>query len=167
MMTRLELQVKLIQKFGNTLSNSERKRFELFNVKKLMLPAKVTDRFPTVDVVTGEGENAVTEQKCIIGYDAMVHPSLVTPLFVALRNISDTDYKTELKGNILCYEPALMPDSETTMAYTSWGLAFRFDQDEALTAAAAKIFIDMGFKLGVDKDNKQYFITDIEKLLKS
>lgn len=166
-MTRLEIQVILIQKFGNTLSKKERDRFELFNVNKLQLPAKVTEKFPTVEVVTGEGENQTTEQKCIIGYDAMVHPSLVTKLFIALRNISETDYKNELKGNILCYEPALMPGSETTMAFTSWGLAFRFDQDEELSTAAAKFFIDMGFKLGVDKDNKQYFITDIEKLLKS
>lgn len=166
MSQRLEIQNKLIAKFGNPLNAKERTKFEQNYKRTLKFPAVVTDRFPKVDVNTGEGEAMVTTQECIIGYQAQVHASLVSILFISLERLSKTECINELKGKILCYEPALMPGSDTTVCYTSWGLAFRFDQEESLSLEASNFFIAVGFKPGIDKDGKEYFIADIEKLLK-
>lgn len=161
-MTRLEIQVKLIAKYGNTLNNVEKKGFETFDLRKLKLPPNILTKFTTVEM---EGDQEVTHN--ILSDEIRVHKALIVPLFNALQALSLTAYKNEVLGDILCYEPALMPGSETTMAYTSWGLAFRFDQEAALSSNAAKFFTDNGFTLGIDKDDKQYFIINIEKLLKS
>jgi hypothetical protein len=161
-MTRLELQVKLITKFGNTLNNVEKKRFETFHLRTLKIIPSLLEKFTSVEK---EGDQEVTHN--ILSAEIKVNSGIVVPLFIALQKLSLTDFKNEVLGDILCYEPALMPGSETTIAYTSWGLAFRFDQEAALSENAAQFFIDMGFTLGADKDNKQYFIYNAEKLLKS
>jgi hypothetical protein len=160
-MTRLEAQLKLIAKFGNTLNKQDKKRFETFYLRTLKLPTAVMQKFTTVE---REGEEEVTHQ--ILSEEIKVNAALITPLFVALKKLSDSPYKNEVLGNILCYAPALMPDSETTVCYTSFGLAFRFDQENELSSNAAQFFIDMGFIIGNDKDNKPYFIYDIIKILK-
>lgn len=166
-LSRLEIQNKLIAKYGNPLNEIERKSFEKANIKTLLIPKVISDRLPKVSNTIGEGENAKTTEECIIGNSVNVHHSLVTVLFLAIEKLTkNEDLKNELQGKIICFDPALMPESETTIAYTSWGLAFRFNQENVLSENASKFFTDLGFKIGIDKDNKQYFISDIEKLIR-
>jgi hypothetical protein len=160
-MTRLEIQNKLIAKFGNTLNEFEKERFEKFFLRTFKVIPKVLEKFTTVELEDGQ---EVSHQ--IIGSEIKVNEVLITPLFAALVRLSKTEFRNEVLGDILCYEPALMNGSDTTMCYTSWALAFRFDQEAALSEEATQIIIGAGFKLGLDKGDKQYFIIDDEKLLK-
>lgn len=161
-LTRLERQVKLINKFGNTLNTQERKRFEISHLREFLYTPALIAAFSSVEIVDGE---EVTHNR--LGANPKVNKAISSVLFIALERLSKTEFKQEIQGAILCYDPVLMPSSETTIAYTSWGLAFRFDQENLLSQDAAKYFIDLGFTLSNDKDNKQHFVADIEKILKS
>lgn len=161
-MTRLEKQNKLITKFGNTLNELQKQNFEREHLRTLEIIPSVLEKFTTVEM---EGDQEVTHN--ILSAEIKLNRAVIVPLFIALQRLSKSEFKNEVLGDILCYEPALMPGSETTIAYTSWGFAFRFDQEAALSTNAAQFFIDMGFEIANDKDNKPYFIYNIEKILKS
>jgi len=162
MPTILENQVSLIKKYGNTLNNIEKSNFikrflaEFIYSEALKNAFNITVLFDDVETTTSA-----------IGNSCLVNRDIKNQITMMLFKLSKSEFKTEIKGPIVCFFPALMPDSETTMALTSFGICFRFNQTETLSEGAKSLIIESGFKAIIDYQNNECFCADITTILKS
>lgn len=162
MLTPLENQIGLINKYGNTINPIQKANFLKKYLTEFVFSEALKNSFSSTNKV--DDNETIT---CAIGNSCMVNRDIKIQFSTMLFRLSKSEYVSEIKGPILSFFPSLIPPSKTTMAMTSFAICFRFEKTEALSDEA-KAFIDScGFKTITDLDGAEYFCADIDELLKS
>jgi hypothetical protein len=162
MLTPLENQIGLINKYGNTINPIQKANFLKKYLTEFVFSEALKKSFSTTKKI--DDTETIT---CAIGNSCMVNRDIKNQFYIMLFRLSKSEYVSEIKGPIFSFFPSLIPPSETTMAMTSFAICFRFEQTEALSDEA-KLFIEScGFKTITDLNDAEYFCADIDELLNS
>jgi hypothetical protein len=162
MLTPLENQIGLINKYGNTINPIQKANFLKKYLREFIFSEVLKKGFSTSNKV--DDKETIT---CAIGNSCMVNRDIKNQFSTMLFRLSKSEYVTEIKGPILSFFPSLIPPSKTTMAMSSFAICFRFEQNEALSEGAKSFIESCGFKTITDLDSQEYFCADIDELLKS
>jgi hypothetical protein len=162
MLTPLETQISLINKYGNTINPIQKSNFLKKYLTEFVFSEALKKSFSTTNKV--DDAETIT---CAIGNSCMVNRDIKNQFSIMLFRLSKSEYVSEIKGPILSFFPSLIPPSKTTMAMTSFAICFRFEQTEALSVEAKAFIESCGFNTITDLDGAAYFCADTTQILKS